>query len=142
MVRAGLVLFAVACAALAGCARQPSSVTAAEVEPPPAAVQPAGGALYPGMPDYVSPNNVYAAAGAGMLRADVAADKELVYVPNTNSDEVFVIDPATYKIVARFPGADEPQHVVPAYDMRTLFVTGSRIPGGTILPIDPRSGKP
>jgi sugar lactone lactonase YvrE len=32
--------------------------------------------------------------------------------------------------------------VGPAYDLRSLFVTGSRIPGGTILPIDPRSGKP
>lgn len=86
--------------------------------------------------------NVYAAAAAGLVRPDVAADKPLVYVPNTQSDDVYVIDPATYKVVGHFYGGAEPQHVVPAYDMRTLYVTSSRVPGGSVLPIDPRTGKP
>lgn len=156
MVRAGLVAFAALCVVLAGCARPPS-ITAAEIAPPeptpPVAVAvtppvaavvtpPAVAVLYPGMPAYVSDDNVYAAAGAGRLLPEVAKDRELVYVPNTLSDELFVIDPKTYKVVARYPGGDEPQHVVPAYDLRTLYVTGSRIPGGSILPIDPRTGKP
>src|SRR5262245_54811913 len=64
--------------------------------------------------------NVYADASANNLRPDVAADKPLVYVPNTQSDDVYVIDPATYKVVDHFYGGAEPQHVVPAYDMRTL----------------------
>jgi YVTN family beta-propeller protein len=86
--------------------------------------------------------NVYAATAAGHLRADVAADRALVYVPNTESDDVYVIDPATYKVVDHFYGGAEPQHVVPAYDMRTLYVTSSRVPGGSVLPINPRTGKP
>jgi len=85
---------------------------------------------------------VYADAAAGQLRADVAADRALVYVPNTQSDDVYVIDPLTYKVVDHFYGGEEPQHVVPAYDMRTLYVTSSRVPGGSVLPIDARTGKP
>ncbi|NUT21891.1 MAG: beta-propeller fold lactonase family protein [Hamadaea sp.] len=86
--------------------------------------------------------NVYADAAANLLRADVKADKALVYVPNTQSDDVYVIDPATYKVVDHFYGGAEPQHVVPSYDLRTLYVTSSRVPGGSVLPIDPRTGKP
>jgi YVTN family beta-propeller protein len=86
--------------------------------------------------------NVYADAAANNLRPDVASDKPLIYVPNTQSDDVYVIDPATYKVVDRFHGGNEPQHVVPSYDMRTLYVTSSRVPGGSVLPIDPRTGKP
>jgi YVTN family beta-propeller protein len=86
--------------------------------------------------------NVYADAAAGRLRPDVAADRALVYVPNTQSDDVYVIDPVTFKVVDHFYGGAEPQHVVPAYDMRTLYVTSSRVPGGSVLPINPRTGKP
>jgi YVTN family beta-propeller protein len=45
-------------------------------------------------------------------------------------------------VVDKFYGGPEPQHVVPSYDMRTLYVTSSRIPGGAVLPIDPTTGKP
>lgn len=98
--------------------------------------------LLVGMPDYPNRANIYAAAGANMLREDVRGDRELVYVPNTNSDRVHVIDPNTFQVIDDFYGGPEPQHVVPSYDMRTLYVTSSRIPGGAVLPIDPRTGKP
>lgn len=88
------------------------------------------------------PVNVYAAAGADMLRPDLRDDLPRVYVPNTKSDDVHVIDPLTFKVIGTFPGGPEPQHVVPSYDMRTLYVTSSRTPGGAVLPIDPRTGKP
>ncbi len=98
--------------------------------------------LLSGMPEYPSRENIYAAAGPNMVREDVRGDRELVYVPSTNSDRVYVIDPHTMRVVDEFYGGPEPQHVVPAYDMRTLYVTSSRIPGGAVLPIDPRTGKP
>ncbi|WP_117213433.1 beta-propeller fold lactonase family protein [Allorhizocola rhizosphaerae] len=98
--------------------------------------------LLAGMPEYPSLDNVYAAAGANMMREDVRGDRELVYVPNTNSDRVHVIDPNTMQVIDEFYGGPEPQHVVPSYDMRTLYVTSSRVPGGAVLPIDPRTGKP
>lgn len=85
--------------------------------------------------------NVYAAAGAGMLSEAVRGHRELVYVPNTNSDDVHVIDPKTFKVVDRFYGGPEPQHVVPSYDLSTLYVASSRVPTGGLVPIDPRTGK-
>jgi YVTN family beta-propeller protein len=98
--------------------------------------------LIAGMPPYLSATNVYAAAGPDQFIAPVRGDKSLVYVPNTGSNDVWVIDPATYQVVDKFPGGPEPQHVVPSYDLRTLYVASSRVPSGGLLPIDPRTGRP
>jgi YVTN family beta-propeller protein len=98
--------------------------------------------LLAGMPEYPSRENVYAAAGPGMFSDLVRDHLPLVYVPNTNSDDVHVINPTTFKVVDRFYGGPEPQHVVPSYDMSTLYVTSSRVPGGSVLPINPHTGKP
>ncbi|SCL24796.1 40-residue YVTN family beta-propeller repeat-containing protein [Micromonospora rhizosphaerae] len=100
------------------------------------------GPLLPGMPPYRAGDNVYAGAGPGMLSEAVRGDRALVYVPNTKSNDVWVIDPATYKVVAKFPGGPEPQHVVPSYDLRTLYVASSHIPDGGVVPVDPRTGRP
>jgi YVTN family beta-propeller protein len=91
---------------------------------------------------YTSGGDVYAAAGPNMLSPAVRGDRSLVYVPNTKSNDVWVIDPATYKVVAKFPGGPEPQHVVPSYDMRTLYVASSQVPDGGVVPIDPKTGRP
>lgn len=85
--------------------------------------------------------NVYAAAGPGMFSEAVRGHRELIYVPNTESNDVTVIDPKTYKVVDSFYGGPEPQHVVPAYDMRTLYVASSQVPTGGLVPIDPRTGR-
>ncbi|RKR91603.1 YVTN family beta-propeller protein [Micromonospora pisi] len=98
--------------------------------------------LIAGMPPYVSTTNVYGAAGPDQLSEAVRGDKPLVYVPNTGSDDVWVIDPDTYQVVDKFPGGPEPQHVVPSYDLRTLYVASSRVPSGGLVPIDPRTGRP
>ena len=55
------------------------------------------------MPPVTDPHNVYAAAGAGMLSAAARAARPLVYVPHTKSRDVWVIDPATFAVVARYP---------------------------------------
>lgn len=100
------------------------------------------GPLYAGMPAYPDGGGVYAATGPDLLSRRVRDDRPLVYVPNTKSDDVSVIDPATYRVVDTFPGGPEPQHVVPSYDLRTLYVASSRIPDGGLVPIDPRTGRP
>ncbi|MFE9693298.1 YncE family protein [Micromonospora sp. NPDC005806] len=100
------------------------------------------GPLVAGMPSYPAAGNVYAAAGPGQVAASVRGDRPLVYVPNTKSNDVWVIDPATYKVVDKFPGGPEPQHVVPSYDLRTLYVASSQIPNGGLVPIDARTGTP
>jgi YVTN family beta-propeller protein len=63
-----------------------------------------------------------------------------IYVPNSRSDTVDVIDPQTFKIVAHFAVGGLPQHVVPAWDLKTLYVTNDT--GNSLTPINPRTGKP
>ncbi|WP_233513947.1 beta-propeller fold lactonase family protein [Micromonospora craterilacus] len=109
---------------------------------PPAASPSPFGPLVAGMPTYSRAGDVYAGAGADMLADQVRDDRALVYVPNTQSNDVSVIDPNTYQVVETFPGGPEPQHVVPSYDLRTLYVASSKIPDGGLVPIDPRTGKP
>ena len=59
-------------------------------------------------------------------------------MPHSGSGDVWVIDPATFQVVDRFPAGREVQHVVPSYDMQTLYATDDV--GNTITPIDPRTG--
>ncbi|MDQ1663114.1 MAG: hypothetical protein QOJ68_3094 [Blastococcus sp.] len=92
---------------------------------------------FPGMPPVTDANNVYAGAGADMLSPAAAAAKPLVYVPH-NSGSVWVIDPKTFKVVRTFPAGLEVQHVVPSWDMKTLYATDDI--GNTITPINPLTG--
>jgi DNA-binding beta-propeller fold protein YncE len=94
----------------------------------------------PGMPPVTDPHNVYAAAGAGMVADAVKDDKPLVYVPHSKSGDVWVIDPTTFQVVGRYPAGRELQHVVPSYDMRTLYATDDL--GDHVLPFDPKTGQP
>ncbi len=63
-----------------------------------------------------------------------------IYVPNSRSDSVDVIDPRTFKVVDHFAVGGLPQHVVPAWDLKTLYVTNDT--GNSLTPINPRTGKP
>ncbi|WP_131764939.1 YncE family protein [Candidatus Protofrankia californiensis] len=85
------------------------------------------------------PVNVYAFAGANQLSPAVRGAKELVYVPNSDSNTVDVIDPATFKVIDHFVTGRAPQHVVPAWDLSTLYVTNNL--GNSLTPIDPTTGK-
>lgn len=98
--------------------------------------------LLPGMPAPLNPTNVYAADGPNMLSAAVADDPAYVYVPNSISNTVSVIDQHTFKVIATFPGGQEPQHVVPSYDLKTLYVTADLPSSGSLTPINPATGKP
>ncbi|MGW0772852.1 YVTN family beta-propeller repeat protein [Streptomyces sp. NPDC054802] len=98
----------------------------------------AAGAL-PGMPPVLDPEDVYAADRPGMLSPVVEDFPSRVYVPNTNSNTVTVIDPKTYKVIDTIPVGVQPQHVVPSWDLKTLWVNNNR--GHTLTPIDPATGK-
>ena len=82
--------------------------------------------------------NVYLATGAGALSPAAAAAKPLVYVPNTLSNSVTVIDPATHTVVRTFRTGKLPQHVVPSYDMHRLWVTNDM--DDSLTPVDPTTG--
>ncbi len=85
------------------------------------------------------PTDVYAGTGLGMLSTEAKAAKPMVYVPNSQQDTVQLIDPATYQVVRTFRVSREPQHVVPSWDLKTLWVNMDI--GNQLVPIDPRTGK-
>jgi YVTN family beta-propeller protein len=95
--------------------------------------------LLPGMPPVEDPNDIYAADRAGMLSPVVKDFPERVYVPNTQSNTVSIIDPATYKVIATHKVGVEPQHVVPSWDMKTLWVLNDM--SNSVTAIDPMTGK-
>jgi YVTN family beta-propeller protein len=88
----------------------------------------------------IDPHDVYAADRPGMLAAAVRHFPSRVYVPNSESNTVSVINPSTYKVIAQFPVGAQPQHVVPSYDLKTLWVNNDQ--GNSLTAIDPRTGKP
>lgn len=97
-----------------------------------------------GMPLVVNPTNLYSEAGAGRLSPAVAGAMPRVYVPTLKSEQVYVIDPDKLQVVDRFPVGSMPQHVVPSWDLKTLWVTNNGLRGveGSLTPIDPKTGKP
>ncbi len=111
-----------------------------------AAPKPAGPTIpQPGsMPPVVDASNVYSETAAGKLRPDIAAAPARVYVPNRRSNDVSVIDANTLQVIDRFKVGLNPQHVVPSWDLKTLWVTNNaeRTNKGSLTPIDPMSGKP
>ena len=156
---AALAPVLVALVALAGCSgagatgSPPVSSTAAASATPPgspgpaaptalpvATVDPGGPALapLPGMPPVLDPSDVYAADRPGMMSPSVAGFPSRIYVPNTLSNTVTVIDPATFKVLGTFPVGREPQHVVPSWDLKTLWVNDDL--GNNLIPIDPATG--
>jgi YVTN family beta-propeller protein len=84
--------------------------------------------------------SVYTFDGAGMLTGAARFARPLVYVPNSESATVDEIDPRTYKIVRHFAVGLLPQHVVPSYDLKTLYVTNDV--GNSLTAINPRTGAP
>jgi YVTN family beta-propeller protein len=96
----------------------------------------------PGMPPVVDPSNLYSETRA--LSPAVAGALSRVYVPNRQGNDVWVIDPAAMKVVDKFPVGINPQHVVPSWDLKTLWVTNNAEgrTDGTLTPIDPITGKP
>jgi YVTN family beta-propeller protein len=93
----------------------------------------------PGMPPLLEHDNVYAANRADKMSDSVRGFPNLIYVPNSGSNTVDVIDPATFKIIDHFAVGREPQHVVPSYDLKTLWVASDL--GDSLTHIDPATGK-
>ncbi|MFB8035981.1 hypothetical protein ACFC5Z_24150 [Streptomyces sp. NPDC056004] len=92
----------------------------------------------PGMPPVLDAKDVYS-ADRGKLSPVVKDFPSRVYVPNTNSDTVSVIDPATYKVIKTIKVGRQPQHVVPSWDLKTLWVNNDL--GDSLTAIDPATGK-
>jgi len=121
-----------------------AAAQAPATKPAAAPAAPAMIAPLPGMPPVVDARNLYSEIGAGKVSAALAEDLERIYVPNLRSNDVYVVDPVAMKVIERFKVGIGPQHIVPSYDMRTLWVTNNAEgrTDGSLTPIDPRTGKP
>jgi DNA-binding beta-propeller fold protein YncE len=84
--------------------------------------------------------NVYAHDGANDLSPTVRSVPPRVYVPNSASNTVDVIDQRTFKIVAHYRVGLLPQHVTPSYDLKTLWVDNDV--GNSLTPLSPITGRP
>lgn len=93
-----------------------------------------------GMPPVADASNIYSEAGSDNPNPATEGSLYRVYVPNEVSGDVTVIDPATMEVIDTYPTGFIPQHVVPSYDMKTLYVLNNS--GNSIVPIDPLTGKP
>ena len=136
-----------------------SSTRSGATSAAPASAARARAHLLPGMPAPLSAKDVYAADRPGRLSSVARRARPLVYVPNTISNTVTVIDQRTMKVIRTFRVGNEPQHVVPSYDLRTLYVAsdhGNAAAGagnvhagpgnghagqGSLTPIDPTTGR-
>jgi YVTN family beta-propeller protein len=117
---------------------------------PPASTAPASPAattplqMLPGMPSVPDPKNLYSETAVGRLSPAVAGALPRVYVPNVKANTVTVIDATTLTVVETFPVGINPQHVVPSWDLATLWVANNAEgrTTGSLTPIDPTTGKP
>ena len=149
-----------AAAAIAQTGPAAARPVAPAVTPPtagaPASASPAGAATaasaarvqavvtVPGMPAVPNAENLYSETTSAHLSDVARGALPRVYVPNIVSNDVYVIDPATLKVVDRFKVGVNPQHVVPSWDLKTLWVANNaeNTTNGSLTPIDPATGKP
>jgi YVTN family beta-propeller protein len=135
------VILAGSLLAAAGCSRSGAHDPGAL--PPPSTSRPQGqqsthsGGSATTLPG--QPGNIYANDGPNHLSPTVAHDPYLIYVPESAGQSVDVIDPRTMTVVDRFETGLSPQHVVPAWDLKTLYAANDL--GNSLTPIDPATGK-
>jgi DNA-binding beta-propeller fold protein YncE len=131
------VLALAAVLVVAGCTSGSGAPGAGTATSTAGAAQPAS---YPGMAPVADPHDIYADAGANMLSDVAKKAKPLVYVPHTRSGDVWTIDPATFRVVGKYRLGGELQHVVPSWDMSTLYASDDTT--DKVTPFDPVTGLP
>jgi YVTN family beta-propeller protein len=97
------------------------------------------------MPPVIDRQNVYGETRIGNLSDAVAGHLPRIYVPEHGGDSVTVIDAVTMKAIDRYPTGSNPQHAVPSWDLKTIWITNNsdnKTDNGSMTPIDPMTGKP
>ena len=83
--------------------------------------------------------NVYASTISGAVPARLAGLPPRVYVPNSSSGTVDVIDPLTMRIIDHLRVGFIPHHIAPSYDLTKLYVDNEGSSSLTV--IDPLTGR-
>jgi YVTN family beta-propeller protein len=138
-----LILPALSLLALAGTLVAAQVSGTAPASAPAAAASTAAVATVPGMPPVADARNLYSETGATKVSAAVSGHLQRVYVPNLRGNSVSVIDPTTLKVIETIKVGFSPQHVVPSWDLKTLWVANNAEgrTDGSLTPIDPLTGK-
>lgn len=136
---AALLATGAALAALAGCGTDQRSDEALGTKGTREPAKPKAVPGLPGMPPVLDPKDAYAADRPNALAPVAKKFLSRVYVPNTESDTISVIDPKKFKVVKTIKVGDQPQHVVPSWDMKTLWVNNDL--GDSLTAINPVTGK-
>ena len=93
---------------------------------------------------YTDTTNVYSETGSDKVDFALINTLPRVYVPNHASDSVTVINATTLQVVETYKAGKGPQHIIPSWDMKTLWVANNadHSTQGSMTPIDPWTGKP
>ncbi|HEU5023012.1 MAG TPA: YncE family protein, partial [Bryobacteraceae bacterium] len=91
----------------------------------------------PGMPVVRDSRNIYSETRT--LSPAVKNFPGRIYVPNSGSGTVDVIDPHTWKVIDHFAVGRQPQHVTPSWDLKSLWVLNDL--SDSLTRIDPATGK-
>jgi len=96
-----------------------------------------------GMPPVTDPNNIYSETAPNDMSQAVQGALSRVYVPNRQDNTISVIDPNTMQIIDTLRVGINPQHIVPSWDLKTLYSTDTAEgrTDGTLTAIDPTTGK-
>ncbi|HET6960498.1 MAG TPA: YncE family protein [Vicinamibacterales bacterium] len=138
-VTAAAMMLSAAMTMMVSCSAPQGSAESAPASQPPPSNAAANEPPLPGMPALLDPRNIYAANRPGELSPAVAQFPTRIYVPNSGSNTVDVIDPVSFKIVEHFAVGRQPQHITPSYDLKRLWVLADL--GDSVTEIDPATGK-
>src|SRR5437660_2438248 len=117
LIPVALTLVALMAAGCGGSGGSSSASTAAvDGKPVSRSIHSGSAGAYP-----IDPRNVYAHDCATCLSPAVKGDPAYVYVPNSMSNTVTVIDQHTLRVIRTFPVGELPQHITPAWDLSRLY---------------------
>ncbi len=96
------------------------------------------------MPAVPDRNNLYSETAAGRSGRRSPARWCASTCPTARANTVSVIDPETLKVIDTYKVGVNPQHIVPSWDLRMLWVANNAEgrTDGSLTPIDPQTGKP
>ena len=137
-----LVSMAVAAASCSKLSAPPASTASRSATAAPsvnAAATSASDTPLAGMPPVLDRDNIYAADRPGELSPTVVQFPARIYVPNSGSNSVDVIDPVSFKVIDHFAVGRQPQHITPSYDLEHLWVLNDL--GDSVTEIDPATGR-
>lgn len=93
-----------------------------------------------GDPEAAGAQDIYGGTDRGMFVPATEDVPYRIYVPNSESDTLDVIDPESFEIIDNFSVDGLPQHVTPSYELDRLWVNSNV--GNTLQAIDPETAKP